>query len=200
MGHRSPRRGARGQLGNKLGTAWRARYWLVWQTHVRCSESETRKGKSRGPQKPRQSPGPAVPPSLAPETSTGAFLQKDRQPETEARTPRAGWAERGLGGLGGAPALRRPRPLRVCILHARPARGGRSMNKGCRASSQKGGRRSAGHLAMRELPKHSACGNLTPSPRAPALLGYTGNGETKRSDLQRNKSELSSQVIACVCV
>ena len=123
MGHRSPRRGARGQLGNKLGTAWRARYWLVRQTHVRCSESETRKGKSRGPQKPRQSPGPAVPPSLAPETSTGAFLQKDRQPETEARTPRAGWAERGLGGLGGAPALRRPRPLRVCILHARPARG-----------------------------------------------------------------------------
>ena len=129
-----------------------------------------------------------------------AFLQKDRQPETEAWTPRAGWAERGLGGLGGAPALRRPRPLRVCIPHARPARGCRSMNKGCRASSQKGGRRSAGHLAMRELPKHSACGNLTPSPRAPALLGYTGNGETKRSDLQRNKSELSSQVIACVCV
>lgn len=118
-----------------------------------AAQSETGKGKSGRPQKPRQSPGPAVPPSLAPETSTGAFLQKDRQPETEARTPPARWAERGLGGLGGAPALRRPRPLRLCILRVRPALGGLSMNKGCRASSQKGGRRNAGHLAEEGAPK-----------------------------------------------
>lgn len=74
------------------------------------------------------------------------------------------------------------------------------MNEGCRASSQKGGRRNGGHLADEGAPKHSASENLTPSPRAPALLGYTGGGETRRSDLQRNKSELFLQVIACVCV
>ena len=76
-GHRSPRRGARGQLGSKLGKGWRARCWLVWQTHVRCSESETGKGKSGRPQKPRQSPGQPCLPAW-PQMSTGAFLQKDR--------------------------------------------------------------------------------------------------------------------------
>lgn len=91
-----------------------------------------------------------MPPSLAPQTSTGTFLK----PETEARTPRAGWAER-RAGVGGAlqPCGGGLGPSGSVSCAARSASGGLSVNEGCRPSSQKGGRRNGGLLADEGAPQ-----------------------------------------------
>lgn len=190
----SPQRGARRQLGSKLGRGWRAG---AGQPGKRMRTAQSLKpGKERlADPEITSEPRTAVPPSLDPQTSTGTFLK----PETEARTPRAGWQSERLGG-GSSPVEAASAPQGLCPALPRQPRRASPWTRAAGPAARRAGGETGVSWQMRRLPKHSACQKLTPSPRAPALLGYTGNGETRRSDLQRNESELFLQVIACVYV